>query len=73
MIRNVIRILMLFQCQLPFERLKQEVFHRYQQEITLEMCREKWRDFLDVRNDFVLKIFNNFLFSFKRSSMKMFV
>jgi len=48
LIRNVIRILMLFQCQLPFERLKQEVFHRYQQEITLEMCREKWRDFLDI-------------------------
>ena len=39
---------MLSQCQLSFERLKQELFQRHQQEITLEMCREKWRDYLDV-------------------------
>ena len=55
LIRNVIRVLMFFQCQCSFERLKEEVFHRYQQEITLEMCREKWRDYLDVNFVFVVK------------------
>lgn len=48
LIRNIVRLLMLSQCQLAFDQLQQQVLLRYQQEITLEMCREKWRDYLEV-------------------------
>lgn len=47
--KNVILILMIAQCQLPFWQLRQEMLSRYKQDITLTMCRHELQDYVEVR------------------------
>ncbi|CAF4635667.1 unnamed protein product [Rotaria sp. Silwood1] len=46
--KNVILTLMLSQCQLSFWQLKQDMLVRFKQDITLNMCRNELRDYVEI-------------------------
>ncbi|CAF0962354.1 unnamed protein product [Rotaria sp. Silwood1] len=46
--KNVILTLMLSQCQLSFWQLKQDMLVRFKQDVTLNMCRNELRDYVEV-------------------------
>jgi Fe-S cluster biosynthesis and repair protein YggX len=41
---------MLSQCQLSFWQLKQDMLVRFKQDVTLNMCRNELRDYVEVRS-----------------------
>lgn len=46
--KNVVLTLMLNQCQLSFWQLKQDMLVRFKQDVTLNMCRNELRDYVEV-------------------------
>lgn len=46
--KNVVLTLMLSQCQLSFWQLKQEMLVRFKQDLSLNMCRNELRDYVEV-------------------------
>lgn len=46
--KNVVLTLMLAQCQLSFWQLKQDLIVRFKQDITLNICRNELRDYVEV-------------------------
>ncbi|CAF1011563.1 unnamed protein product [Adineta steineri] len=46
--KNVVLTLMLSQCQLSFWQLKQDMLVRFKQDVTLNMCRNELRDYVEV-------------------------
>jgi hypothetical protein len=46
--KNVVLTLMLSQCQLSFWQLKQDMLIRFKQDVTLNMCRNELRDYVEV-------------------------
>jgi hypothetical protein len=60
--KNVVLTLMLSQCQLSFWQLKQDMLVRFKQDVTLNMCRNELRDYVEVCSYFPLYI--NYLFIF---------
>jgi hypothetical protein len=40
---------MMSQCQLSFWQLKQDMLVRYKQDITLNICRNELRDYVEVK------------------------
>ncbi|CAF1213712.1 unnamed protein product [Adineta steineri] len=46
--KNVVLTLMLSQCQLSFWQLKQDMLVRFKQDLTLNMCRNELRDYVEV-------------------------
>jgi len=46
--KNIVFTLMLSQCQLSFWQLKQDMLIRFKQDITLNMCRNELRDYVEV-------------------------
>ena len=48
LMKNVIRTLMSSQCQSSFWQLKQDMLSLYQQDISLHMCRQQLRDYVQV-------------------------
>ena len=60
--KNVVLTLMLSQCQLSFWQLKQDMLVRFKQDVTLNICRNELRDYVEVCQYFPLCI--NYLFIF---------
>jgi hypothetical protein len=46
--KNIVLTLMLAQCQLSFWQLKQDMLVRFKQDVTLNMCRNELRDYVEV-------------------------
>ncbi|CAF1370729.1 unnamed protein product, partial [Adineta ricciae] len=46
--KNAVLTLMLSQCQLSFWQLKQEMLVRFKQDLSLNMCRNELRDYIEV-------------------------
>ncbi|CAF4537232.1 unnamed protein product [Rotaria magnacalcarata] len=55
--KNVVLTLMLSQCQLSFWQLKQDMLVRFKQDVTLNMCRNELRDYVEVRFEIKLSFF----------------
>ena len=47
--KNIVVTLMMSQCQLSFWQLKQDMLVRFKQDVTLNMCRNELRDYVEVR------------------------
>lgn len=56
--KNVVLTLMLSQCQLSFWQLKQDMLVRFKQDVTLNMCRNELRDYVEVCSDFLFFIYS---------------
>jgi len=46
--KNIIWILMCNQCQLSFWQLKQELFTRFKQDLNINLCRNEFKDYIQV-------------------------
>ena len=68
--RNVVLTLMLAQCQLSFWQLKQDMLVRFKQDVTMNMCRNELRDYVEVSP---AHAFPSKSSRFFRSSIKLFV
>lgn len=56
--KNLIWILMCNQCQLSFWQLKQELFTRFKQDLNINLCRNEFKDYIQVI------LIDNFVFYF---------
>ena len=60
--KNVVLTLMLSQCQLSFWQLKQDMLVRFKQDVTLNMCRNELRDYVEVyHRDFLCRQMSNLI------------